>query len=122
MIKTKWEGKKLVTFKNKKPDQHILEDFKIDSKRKVTFTVLETSKLLRVSRSVIDQAIRLNEMPHLHLRNRILIKLPLLKMFIEGKYKKETSCDVCDAKTLRMGMHSDFKRSSQQNKELAKVY
>ena len=42
MIKTKWEGKKLVTFKNKKPDQHILEDFKIDSKRKVTFTVLET--------------------------------------------------------------------------------
>ena len=77
MIKTKWEGKKLVTFKNKKPDQHILEDFKIDSKRKVTFTVLETSKLLRVSRSVIDQAIRLNEMPHLHLRNRILITLPL---------------------------------------------
>ena len=26
MIQTKWEGKKLVTFKNKKPDSNILED------------------------------------------------------------------------------------------------
>ena len=122
MIQTKWEGKKLVTFKNKKPDSNILEDFKIDSKRKITFTVMETAKLLRVSRSVIDQAIRLNEMPHIHLRNRLIITLPLLQNFIEGNYKKETTCEVCDEKTARFGMHSDFLRSSQQNKDLAKIY
>lgn len=123
MIEAKWQGKKLVTFKNKnrgpKPDQitNILQDSKIsDSKIKITFSIVETAKLLNVSRSVIDQAIRLNEIPHIHIRNRILITLPLLKMFIEGLYKKHNGCEVCDAKTARNGMNSSYKRTSQKNK------
>lgn len=99
-LKTRWEGKQLASMKVGEFSPLLLKE-KDSPLPKPTFKELsmkvpKVAEILNVHKLTVYQAIRLNHIPHIHVSEKnIRVTLPLLKKFMEGKYKKTEECPIC---------------------------
>ena len=90
-LRMKWEGKQLTSM-------HVREHSPIQQPTfsQLSMKVAQVAEILNVNKLTVYQAIRLNHIPHLHISEKnIRVTLPLLKKFMEGKYKKTEECSIC---------------------------